>query len=72
MSQQSSSKDTTLHITDSTTQEHNWGLKSLPCYSFFFFFLFLKIKAMKFKIQTRQIKQIKYLNFAVVKITENR
>lgn len=71
MSQQSSSKDATLHITDSTTQEHNGGLKSLPCYSFFFF-LFLKIKAMKFKIQTRQIKQIKYLNFAVVKITENR
>lgn len=32
------SKDTTLHITDSTTQELNWGLNSLPCHSCFFLF----------------------------------
>lgn len=36
---QSSSKDKTLRITDSTTQEHNWGLNSLPCHSFLIFFL---------------------------------
>lgn len=39
MSWQSSSKNATIHITDSTAQEHNWGLNSLPCINFVFFFL---------------------------------